>query len=170
MSSSLTGRVVRIGDNVDTDVMIAGAYLNVTDPAELGTHLFETYSPEIAARIARGDIIVAGRNCGMGSSREHAPLAMLGRGIQAVIAVSFARIFFRNCINLGLPVIEHPEAAAALEDGADVTVDFENAQLTDREHSWRLPEQPPFLAELIGAGGLVSWVRNRLKDPSAPPR
>jgi 3-isopropylmalate/(R)-2-methylmalate dehydratase small subunit len=103
----ISGRVVRIGDDVDTDVMLPGAYLNITDPQELGTHLLETYSdPEVGKRIEAGDILVAGRNCGMGSSREHAPLAMIGRGVQAVVAVSFARIFQRNCINLGLLAIE----------------------------------------------------------------
>ena len=162
MSDVLRGRAIRIGDNVDTDVMIPGAYLNLTDPVELGKHLFETYDPSVAERVGPGDIIVAGTNCGMGSSREHAQLALRGRGVQAVIGASFARIFFRNCINLGLPVIEHPEAARAIADEAQVEIDFERGLIISGDRTWTVPPQPPFLAELIAAGGLVPWARARL--------
>jgi 3-isopropylmalate/(R)-2-methylmalate dehydratase small subunit len=161
----ITGRVVRIGDDVDTDVMLPGKYLNVTDPEELAPHLLETYSdPEVGRRIAPGDIIVAGRNCGMGSSREHAPLAMIGRGVQAVVAESFARIFQRNCINLGLLAIEQPEAAAALRDGDEVTIDTVGGRITWDGGEARLPPQPPFIQEMIALGGIVEWARHRLAE------
>lgn len=161
----ISGRVVRIGDDVDTDVMLPGAYLNITDPDELGTHLLETYSdPEVGQRIASGDILVAGRNCGMGSSREHAPLAMIGRGVQAVVAVSFARIFQRNCINLGLLAIEQPEAAAALRDGDTVTIDTAAGSIVWDGGEASLPPQPPFIQELLAAGGIVEWARHRLEQ------
>jgi 3-isopropylmalate/(R)-2-methylmalate dehydratase small subunit len=161
--SAISGRVVRIGDDVDTDVMLPGAYLNITDPEALGEHLLETYSdPEVGRRIERGDIIVAGRNCGMGSSREHAPLAMIGRGVQAVVAESFARIFQRNCINLGLLAIEQPDAAAALRDGDTVTIDTAAGSISWDGGEASLPPQPPFIAELIASGGIVEWTRERL--------
>ncbi|MCO8269105.1 3-isopropylmalate dehydratase small subunit [Actinoplanes sp. TRM 88003] len=158
----MTGGVVRIGDNVDTDMMVPGAYLNVTDPELLAPHLLEAYDPAVTARIVPGTILVAGSNLGMGSSREHAQLALRGRGVQAVIAESFARIFFRNCVNLGLPVIEHPSAARALRDGAPVTVDLAAGRMSSEGAEWAIPPAPPFIAELVAAGGLVPWVRNRL--------
>lgn len=161
-AKSIEGRAIRIGDNVDTDVMIPGAYLNLTDPRELGPHLFETYDESVARRVGPGDIIVAGRNCGMGSSREHAQLALQGRGIQAIVAESFARIFFRNCINLGLPAIEHPEAARAIADEATVEIDFERGVIVSGANRWTMPALPPFLTELIDAGGLVPWATARL--------
>jgi len=161
----ISGRVVRIGDDVDTDVMLPGAYLNITDPTELGTHLLETYSdPDVGRRIEPGDIIVAGRNCGMGSSREHAPLAMLGRGVQAVVAVSFARIFQRNCINLGLLAIEQPEAATALRDGDTVTIDSSAGRITWDGGEASLPPQPQFIQDLLAQGGIVEWARHRLEE------
>jgi 3-isopropylmalate/(R)-2-methylmalate dehydratase small subunit len=159
----ITGRVVRLGDDVDTDVILPGAYLNVTDPQELGRHLLEGYDPEVAARVSAGDVLVAGRNMGAGSSREHAVLAMQGRGVQAVIAESFARIFLRNCLNLGLPAIEHPDAARALADGEQIHIDLAAGTLAGEHDHWALPAQPPFLTELLADGGLVPWVRRRLQ-------
>ena len=162
---TVEGRVVRIGDDVDTDVMLPGAYLNITDPEELGRHLLETYSdPDVGGRIAPGDILVAGRNCGMGSSREHAPLAMIGRGVQAVIAVSFARIFQRNCINLGLLAIEQPEVAGAVRDGDTVTIDTAAGRITWDGGEAAMPAQPPFIQELLACGGIVPWARRRLAE------
>lgn len=161
----IRGRVVRIGDNVDTDVMLAGKYLNLTEPAELGPHLFETYAdPSVHERIAHGDIIVAGRNCGTGSSREHAPLAMLGRGVAAIVAVRFARIFQRNCINLGLPTIEQPTAAAEILDGDTLEIDTAAGTLRWTGGEARIPPQPPFVDELLSHGGIVGWVQNRLRE------
>ena len=163
--SIIEGRVVRIGDDVDTDVMLAGKYLNVTDRAELGRHLFETHADAgLRERIEPGDIIVAGRNCGMGSSREHAPLAMLGRGVSAVVAESFARIFQRNCLNLGLLAIDHPEAARALTDGDWLHIDTTAGRLSWSGGEAELPPQPEFVQELLDSGGLVEWVRDRLRE------
>lgn len=163
--SVIEGRVVKIGDDVDTDVMLAGKYLNVTDRAELGVHLFETHADAgLGARIAPGDIIVAGRNCGMGSSREHAQLALLGRGVSAIVAESFARIFQRNCLNLGLLAIEQPEAARALTDGDRLHIDTAAGRLTWSGGEAQLPPQPPFVQELLERGGLVEWVRHRLQE------
>ena len=142
-----------------------GAYLNITDPEELGAHLLETYSdPEARRRIERGDILVAGRNCGMGSSREHAQMAMLGRGVQAVVAESFARIFLRNCINLGLLAVEQPEAAAELDDGDTVSIDTGAGSIVWDGGEAGLPPQPPFIQELLARGGIVEWARHRLAE------
>lgn len=159
----IVGRVVRLGDDVDTDVILPGAYLNVTDPDELARHLLEGYDPEVAARVTAGDVLVAGRNMGTGSSREHAVLALRGRGVRAVIAESFARIFLRNCLNLGLPVVEHPDAARALAESEQVAIDFAAGTLAGEHERWALPPQPPFLTELLADGGLVPWVRRRLQ-------
>lgn len=160
--SALSGPVVRIGHDVDTDVMLPGRYLNMTTRAELGPHLLETYDAGVAERVVPGTIIVAGRNCGIGSSREHAQIALLARGVQAVVAESFARIFYRNCINLGLPVIEHAEAARAIVDGATVSIDLAAGTLSSDGTTWQIPPAPPFLGELFAAGGLVEWTRSRL--------
>jgi 3-isopropylmalate/(R)-2-methylmalate dehydratase small subunit len=163
LAQPIEGRVVRVGDNVDTDVIIAGPYLNLTDPAELGAHLLETYDPDLSARLAAGDVLVAGENFGSGSSREQAPIAMLGRGIAAVIAASFARIFLRNAINLGLPAIESRDAAAALQSGERVRIDLRAGEIVgESSGSFPVPPSPPFLAAIIDAGGLVPWVRARL--------
>jgi 3-isopropylmalate/(R)-2-methylmalate dehydratase small subunit len=170
---SIDGRVVRVGDNVDTDVIIAGPYLNLTDPRELGAHLLETYDPELSAGLAAGDVLVAGENFGLGSSREQAPIAILGRGISAVIAASFARIFLRNAINLGLPAIESRAAAAALRSGERVRIDLRAGEIVgESSGSFTVPPSPPFLAAIIDAGGLVPWVRARLASTgvqSSPP-
>ncbi len=161
----IEGRVVRLGDDVNTDVIIAGPYLNLTDPVELGGHLLETYDPELAAGLRAGDVLVAGENFGSGSSREQAPVAMLGRGIAAVIASSFARIFLRNAINLGLPAIESREAAGALHDGERVRIDLRDGEIVgESSGSFAVPASPPFLAAIIDAGGLVPWARARLQS------
>lgn len=156
------GRVVRLGDDVNTDNILPGPYLNVTDPEELGRHLLETYDAGIAASVRSGDVLVGGRNFGMGSSREQAQVAMQARGVQAVVAASFARIFLRNCINLGLPAVESADAAAALHDGETVRLDLGAGRVIGEAGTWEIPPQPPFVADLIGAGGLVPWVRQRL--------
>lgn len=158
----IEGRVVRLGDDVNTDNILPGAYLNLTDPRELGSHLLETYPGDAGARVRAGDILVAGENCGVGSSREQAQLAILGCGVQAIIAASFARIFLRNCINVGLPVAESPDAAAAIEDGDLVQLDLAGGSIARNEAVYEIPPQPTFVAEIIDAGGLVEWARGRL--------
>lgn len=160
----IEGRVVRLGDDVNTDNILPGPYLNLTDPEELGKHLLETYDSEIATRIRPGDILVAGVNFGMGSSREQAQVALKARRVQAILAASFARIFLRNCINVGLPAVETPEASAALADGETIRVDLRAGMIEGERGSWSIPEQPPFLEELISVGGLVPWVRRRLAE------
>jgi 3-isopropylmalate/(R)-2-methylmalate dehydratase small subunit len=122
----------------------------------------------VPRRIAAGDILVAGRNCGSGSSREHAQLALIGRGVQAIVAVSFARIFQRNCLNLGLLAIEQPEAATAVADGDTLTIDTAQGRIDWSGGSATLPAQPPFVREMLASGGLVGWVRDRLTAGPAP--
>lgn len=162
MSRIIEGPVVRLGDDVNTDNILPGPYLNVTDPEELGRHLLETYDADIAARIQPGDILVGGVNFGMGSSREQAQVAIRARGVPAIIAAGFARIFLRNCINVGLPAVESPEAASALLDGDEVRIDLESGLIEAERGRWKIPEQPPFLIDLVEQGGLVPWVRRRL--------
>jgi 3-isopropylmalate/(R)-2-methylmalate dehydratase small subunit len=163
----IEGRVIRIGNDVDTDVILPGKYLNLTEPEELGRYLLEGYDPELGRSIAPGDVLVAGLNFGSGSSREQAPVAMLNRGVRAVIAESVARIFLRNAFNLGLPVIESPEAARRLAQGDPVRIALDEGWIElpggDRVE---IPAQPPFLADLVAAGGLVEWTRQRLEQRS----
>jgi 3-isopropylmalate/(R)-2-methylmalate dehydratase small subunit len=163
----IEGRAVRLGDDVNTDNILPGAYLNITDPGALGAHLLETYPGDAGARVQAGDVLVAGVNFGMGSSREQAQLALLGRGVQAIVAASFARIFLRNCVNVGLPVVESPEAAAAIADGALVRVDLAAGEITSGEQRFAIAPQPPFLAAIVSAGGLVPWARERLRAQGA---
>ena len=163
----IEGRVVRVGNDVDTDVILPGKYLNLTEPDELGAHLLEGYDPELGRSIQPDDVLVAGLNFGSGSSREQAPVAMLNRGVRAVIAESIARIFLRNAFNLGLPVIESPEAAQRLAQGDRVRLALDEGWIElpggDRVE---IPAQPPFLADLVSAGGLVEWTRQRLAQQS----
>jgi 3-isopropylmalate/(R)-2-methylmalate dehydratase small subunit len=159
----IQGRAIRLGDDVNTDNILTGAYLNVTDREELGRHLFETYPGDVGARIRPGDVLVAGENCGMGSSREHAQLAIPARGVHAIIAASFARIFLRNCINLGIPVVESREAAAAIPDGDTVRIDLARGSISWGEARCTIPSQPAFVTAIIDAGGLVEWARHRLR-------
>jgi 3-isopropylmalate/(R)-2-methylmalate dehydratase small subunit len=158
----IEGRAVVLGDDVNTDNILPGAYLNLTDPADLGEHLLETYPGDVAQRIRPGDILVAGENFGMGSSREQAQIAILARGVQAIVAASFARIFLRNCINVGLPVAESREASAAIADGDIVRIDLPAGTIARRANRFAIPPQPAFVAEIVDAGGLVPWARARL--------
>jgi 3-isopropylmalate/(R)-2-methylmalate dehydratase small subunit len=162
-SGVVEGRAIVLGDDVNTDNILPGPYLNVTDPEELGRHLLETYGDGVAERVAPGDILVGGRNFGMGSSREQAQIAIRARGVQIVVAASFARIFLRNAINVGLPAVESAEAAAAIRDGDHLRIDLAEGTIDRAGDRWRIPAQPPFLAELIDAGGLVEWTRRRLE-------
>ena len=159
-----TARAVRFGDNVDTDQIIPAVHLLTGDPVELGKHAMEGADPAVRAEMRPGDIIVAGTNFGCGSSREHAPLALKGAGAPGVIAASFARIFYRNAINIGLPIFECPEAAAEIVTGDEVTVDVEGggikiSRLGDRV--FRFEAFPPELRAIIAAGGLMEYVKGR---------
>jgi 3-isopropylmalate/(R)-2-methylmalate dehydratase small subunit len=157
------GTVFRYGDNVDTDVIIPARYLTTSDPAELAAHCMEDIDATFVKRVKTGDMIVADANFGCGSSREHAPIAIKAAGVSCVIARSFARIFYRNAINIGLPILECPEAAAAIQAGQTVAVDFDSGSITNRTtgQTFQAAAFPPFMKELIARGGLVEYVKAR---------
>lgn len=157
------GRVFKYGDNVDTDVIIPARYLNSSDPAELATHCMEDIDKEFVKNVVKGDIMVANKNFGCGSSREHAPIAIKAAGISCVIAETFARIFYRNAINIGLPIIECPEAAKAIEAGDEVEIDFDTGVITDitKGTSYKGQAFPPFMQKIIAAEGLVNYINHK---------
>lgn len=162
----IKGRVWKFGDDVDTDVIIPARYLNTTDPKELATHCMEDADPNFARRVQPGDLVVAGKNFGCGSSREHAPLALKGAGVACVIAGSFARIFYRNAVNVGLPIMECPAAVTALSPGDVVEADLAAGtiyNLTQGDLYHAVPF-PPFMQEIIQAGGLINYVQGRMKE------
>ena len=152
------GFVHRYGDNVDTDVIIPARYLNTASHSELAAHCMEDIDKEFVNKVKSGDIIVAGKNFGCGSSREHAPIAIKASGISCVIAPTFARIFYRNAINIGLAILECPEAAAAIQDGDEVAVDFDTGVITDVTSGQTFQAQPfpPFILNIIQKGGLLN--------------
>ena len=156
--------VIRYGDHVDTDVIIPARYLNTTDPAELGIHCMEDLDVDFHQKAQIARIIVAGRNFGCGSSREHAPLALKAAGIRCIVAHSFSRIFFRNAINVGLPIVECPEASGELREGDELAIDLSAGVLTGpRGAQYRAAPFPPFMRELISLGGLAPYIRQRLE-------
>lgn len=157
----LVGKVIKYKDNVDTDVIIPARYLNTSDPNELAKYCMEDIDKTFTNRVEKGDIIVAGRNFGCGSSREHAPIAIKASGISCIIARSFARIFYRNSINIGLPILECEEAANAIEEGHKVEVDLENGNILDKTTgvSYKAEPFPEFMQKLIAAEGLVNYVK-----------
>ena len=157
------GHVHIFGEDVNTDVILPGKYLNVTDPGELASHCMESLDPEFPSKVAKGDVIVAGKNFGCGSSREHAPLAILYAGISCVVADSFARIFYRNALNIGLPVLESPAAAAAIAAGDEVEVDFDSGEIRDitTGEAFASAPIPPFMQEILADGGLIAHVRKQ---------
>ncbi len=154
------GHVFKYGDNIDTDVIIPARYLNSSDPADLATHCMEDIDREFVKNVQAGDIIVANKNFGCGSSREHAPIAIKASGVSCVIAETFARIFYRNAINIGLPIMECPEAAREIESGDEVRVDFDSGTVENltKGTSYKGQAFPPFMQKIIGAGGLVSYI------------
>lgn len=159
------GHVFKYGDNVDTDVIIPARYLNSFDAKELASHVMADIDPEFAEKVQEGDLIVAKKNFGCGSSREHAPLCLKTAGVSCVIAETFARIFYRNAINIGLPIIECPQAAQEIEAGDEVEVDFDSGMIYDRTKGTQYQGQafPEFMQKLIAAGGLVSYTNSRKK-------
>lgn len=158
------GRVFKFGDDVDTDVIIPARYLNTADPSILGAHCMEGIDPEFPKKVGKGDIVVAGRNFGCGSSREHAPVALKAAGVSCVVAKSFARIFYRNAFNVGLPAIECPEAADEAEEGEVLEVDLEMGVILNRSKGkeYCFKPLPPFMLQLIQKGGLIPYVRERI--------
>lgn len=158
------GRVYRVGDHIDTDAILPGRYLALREPAELGRHCFESLDPEFCTRVKTGDILVAGRNFGCGSSREHAPIALLAAGIRAVIAASAARIFYRNAINLGLPVLISPDASMQMKDGEPASIRLSAGLIRQGDASWRADPLDGEVAAILAAGGLVERIRRRLAN------
>ena len=156
-------KVYKYGANVDTDVIIPARHLNDPSPAALASHCMEDIDKDFASTVQPGDIIVAGPNFGCGSSREHAPLAIKSCGVKCVIAPSFARIFYRNSINIGLPIIECVEAARSIEAGDEVEVDFDSGLITNKTKGERYQGQsfPPFMQKIISAGGLIPYINQK---------
>lgn len=163
------GRAFVYGDDVDTDVIIPARYLTTADPKALALHCLEDLDPHFVKKVRPGDLIVAKENFGCGSSREHAPLAIKGAGVSCVIAASFARIFYRNAINVGLPILECPEAAKAIEPNDEIEVDLASGKIVDlsKGESFAAVPFPPFIQFLIEEGGLVAYARRRLKENGA---
>lgn len=159
------GIVFKYGDNVDTDVIIPARYLNSSDPAELATHCMEDIDKDFIKNVKKGDIIVADKNFGCGSSREHAPIAIKAAGVSCVIAETFARIFYRNAINIGLPIIECPEASKGIEAGDEVEVDFDSGTIKNLTKGTQFKGQafPEFMQKIIAAEGLVNYINQKYK-------
>lgn len=157
------GSVFKYGDNVDTDVIIPARYLNSSDPKELAEHCMEDIDKNFVKKVKKGDLIVAEKNFGCGSSREHAPIAIKAAGVSCVIADTFARIFYRNAINIGLPIIECPEAAAGIEAGDEVEVDFDTGVITNQTKNKTFQGQPfpEFMQKIIAAEGLVNYINQK---------
>ena len=162
----VTSKVIRYGDHIDTDVIIPARYLNTADPAELASHCMEDLDSDFKKKIESCKVIVAGRNFGCGSSREHAPIALKASGIGLVIADSFARIFYRNSIDIGLPIVECPEASAEIADGDEIEADMDTGVIRDitTGKSYKAAPFPPFIQEIIRVGGISEFVRNKIRE------
>ena len=161
----LTGRVHKFGDDINTDEIIPARYLNTSDPAELAKHVMEDADPEFVLQLQPGDFIVGGKNFGCGSSREHAPIAIKAARVAVVIADSFARIFYRNAFNMGLPILESPEAAAELKSGQEIRVNLDTGDIValDTGKIYQSTPIPPFMQELLGDGGLMAHLKKKLE-------
>ena len=155
------GKAIKYGDNIDTDVIIPARYLNTSSPEELATHCMEDIDKTFVNRVQKGDIMIGGANFGCGSSREHAPIAIKASGISCVIAKDFARIFFRNSINIGLPILECPEASDDIDENDDVEIDFDTGVITNKtkNKTYQAAAFPPFMQGIINAGGLVEYIK-----------
>ena len=162
----VSGKVFKYGDNIDTDVIIPARYLTSADPEHLKEHCMEDIDKSFKDRVNAGDIMVAGRNFGCGSSREHAPVAIKASGISLVIANDFARIFYRNSINVGLPILECPEAALKINDGDEIEADFDTGIITDKTTGERFASKPfpEFIKNIMANGGLVGYTESELRD------
>jgi 3-isopropylmalate/(R)-2-methylmalate dehydratase small subunit len=158
------GKVIKYGNNVDTDVIIPARYLNTSDPAELAKHCMEDLDKSFVSRVNAGDVMVAGKNFGCGSSREHAPIAIKASGISCIIAETFARIFYRNAINIGLPIVECPEAAQDISDGDRVSVNFDTGKIINitKNKVYTGVPFPEFMQEIMDADGLIGYIKKSL--------
>ena len=161
--SQLSGKVWCFGDNIDTDLIIAARYLNTSDPKELAKHVMEDADPEFVKKVGMGDIIVAGENFGCGSSREHAPIALKAAGVSAVVAKSFARIFYRNAFNMGLPIFELAETDE-IKEGDTIFISMENGEIRNGAKTYRFTPIPPFMQELLDCGGLMNYAKKEIKE------
>ena len=164
----IRGKVWRFGSDVDTDAIIPARYLNTSDPKELAKYVMEDADKDFAGNVSAGDLIVAGKNFGCGSSREHAPIAIKAAGIQAVIAKSFARIFYRNSFNIGLPIFESAEASEKVKEGDEIEIDADRGIIRNvtTQEEYNANPIPPFMQELIDAGGLIEWTKRKLEVKS----
>jgi 3-isopropylmalate/(R)-2-methylmalate dehydratase small subunit len=164
MNMKIKGKVIKFGNNIDTDVILPGKYLILVDPYELAKHALESLDPAFPEKAKKGVILVGGKNFGCGSSREQAPLALKYTGVKCVLAESFARIFFRNAINIGLPVIECKGISDAVETGDELSVDFEAGKIENisRGKSFQANKLPPFILEILSDGGLIENLRRRI--------
>lgn len=162
----IRGRVWKFGNDIDTDAIIPARYLNTSDPKELARHVMEDADKSFAGRVNTGDLIVAGKNFGCGSSREHAPIAIKAAGIQAVVARDFARIFYRNAFNIGLPIFASPEASEKVREGDEVEVDADRGIIRNitKKEEYKANPIPPFMQELIDSGGLIEWTKRKLAN------
>lgn len=163
------GKVFKYGNDIDTDVIIPARHLNVTDPKELAKHCMEDIDNAFVNEVSEGDIMVALKNFGCGSSREHAPIAIKASGISCVIAKSYARIFYRNAFNIGLPILECDEAAEKIEAGDEVSVDFKNGVIKNitKNEMYKAEPFPEFIEQIINADGLVNYVKNKLNNQNS---
>ena len=164
----IKGKNWKFGNDIDTDAIIPARYLNTSDPKELAKHIMEDADRDFPSKVKAGDIIVAGKNFGCGSSREHAPIAIKAAGIQAVIAKSFARIFYRNSFNTGLPIFESEEASEKIAQGDEIEIDADGGIIRNisKGETYKANPIPPFMQELISSGGLVEWTKRKLADRS----
>ena len=162
------GNCIKYGDNVDTDVIIPARYLAIQDRSLLATHAMEDIDKDFHKKMKKGDILIAGKNFGCGSSREHAPQVLKDSGVSCIIAESFARIFFRNAINIGLAIVESPDAAKEIKEGDEVEVDFSAGKIRDisSDKSYDMAVFPPFLQDMIDKGGLIAFVNESLEKKS----
>ena len=160
--STISGKVWCFGDNIDTDLIIAARYLNTSDPKELAKHVMEDADPEFVKKVKAGDIIVAGENFGCGSSREHAPIALKAAGVSAVVAKSFARIFYRNAFNTGLPIFELAETDT-INEGDTIAISMESGEVNNGAKTYKFSPIPPFMQELLAAGGLMNYAQKEMK-------
>lgn len=159
-----TGKVYKFGNDIDTDAIIPARYLNTFDPAELASHCMEDADPQFPTKVQTGDIIVAEKNFGCGSSREHAPIAIKAAGVSCVVAKSFARIFYRNAVNIGLPILECPEAIDAINEGDQLEVELASGQITNLRTGtiYKAAPFPAFMQQIMDKGGLIEYVRDKV--------
>lgn len=162
---TIEGKVWTFGDNIDTDLIIAARYLNTSEPKELAKHVMEDADPDFCKKVKKGDIIVAGENFGCGSSREHAPIALKAAGVSAVVAKSFARIFYRNAFNMGLPIFELAESTE-IKENSEIKIDMDSGEIEDlsAKKTYKFAPIPEFMQELLACGGLINYAKQEIKD------